>query len=209
MTEEALLRAFEGGACRRFGLPVQRSRCAGDVGGPHRRVQVIMDDAERTGIGVVNADLLRRQLVLNKLVLDALVRERAGCVEAERLEVARQHLHGRDPTLLDRFDELGTGGERKVGAAPKAEALGISEIVDRGCARRRHIDHAGIRQRVLESQARAPLLRGRLVTTLALAPDRILHGVALVEDDHSVEVRAQPFDDLPDARKLLATLVGP
>jgi hypothetical protein len=52
------------------------------------------------------------------------------------------------------------------------------------------------------------LLRGRLVAALALAPDRILHGMALVEDDHSVEVGAQPFNDLPDTRKLFATLVG-
>jgi hypothetical protein len=32
--------------------------------------------------------------------------------------------------------------------------------------------------------------------------------LALVEDDHSVEVGAQPFDDLTDARKLLSALVG-
>ena len=57
-------------------------------------------------------------------------------------------------------------------------------------------------------KARAALLRGRLVTPLAFATKRVLHGVALVEDDHSVEVRAQPFDDLPDARNLLAPVVG-
>ena len=32
--------------------------------------------------------------------------------------------------------------------------------------------------------------------------------MALVENDHSVEIGAQPFDDLPDARKLLAALIG-
>ena len=61
---------------------------------------------------------------------------------------------------------------------------------------------------MLEPQARAPLLRGRLVAALALAADRVLHGVALVEDDHSVEIGAQPFDDLPDARKLFSALIG-
>ncbi len=70
------------------------------------------------------------------------------------------------------------------------------------------VDYAGVRQRVLEPQARTPLLRRRLVTPLALAANRVLHGVALVEDDHSVEIGAQPFDDLPDARKLFSALVG-
>ena len=61
---------------------------------------------------------------------------------------------------------------------------------------------------MLQPQARAPLLRGGLVTPLALATNRVLHGVALVEDDHSVEVGAQPFNDLTDARKLFSALVG-
>ena len=164
--------------------------------------------AERAGIGVVDADLLGRELVLDQLVFDALVGERAGRIEAERLEIARQHLHRRDAALLDRLDELGAGGEREIVAAPQAEPLGIGEIVHGGGAGRRDVDDAGIRQGVLEPQARAALLRGGLVAALALAADRVLHGVALVENDHSVEVGAQPFDDLPDARKLLAALVG-
>src|SRR6516165_11152421 len=61
---------------------------------------------------------------------------------------------------------------------------------------------------MLEPQARTPLLRGRLITPFALAAHRVLHGVALVEDDHSVEIGAQPFDDLTDARKLFSALVG-
>jgi hypothetical protein len=76
--------------------------------------------------------------------------------------------------------------------------------VDRGGAGRRDIDDAGVRQRVLEAQARAALLRGGLVAALALAAGGVLHGVALVENDHSVEVGAQPFDDLADARNLLS-----
>ena len=61
---------------------------------------------------------------------------------------------------------------------------------------------------MLEPQARASLLRGRLVTTLALASNGVLHRMRLVEDDHSVEIGAQPFDDLPNARKLFAALIG-
>ena len=81
----------------------------------------------------------------------------------------------------------------------------------------RDVDDAGIRQSMLQPQARAALLRGRPrtiasnrleVTPLALATKRVLHGVALVEDDHSVEVGAQPFNDLTRARKLFSTLVG-
>jgi hypothetical protein len=81
--------------------------------------------------------------------------------------------------------------------------------VDRGGAGRRDIDDARIRQGVLQAQARPALLRGRDIAPFSLAATGVLHGVALVENDHSVEVGAQPFDDLPDARKLLAALVGP
>ena len=124
------------------------------------------------------------------------------------MQIARQHLHRRDAAVLDRLDELGAGGEREILAAPEAEPLGVGEIVDGGGAGRGDIDDAGVRQGVLEPQARAALLRGGLVAAFALAADGVLHGVALVENDHSVEVGAQPFDDLPDARKLLAALVG-
>ena len=75
MTEEALFGALEGGSGRGFCLAVQRSGFAGNVGGPHRRVEVVMDDAERICIGVVDANLLRRKLVFHELVLDALIRQ--------------------------------------------------------------------------------------------------------------------------------------
>ena len=118
MPEEALLGAFEGGSRRGFCLRVQRAALAGDVGGPHRRVEVVMDDAECASVGVVDANLLGRELVFDELVFDALVGQRARGVEAERLEVARQHLHGRDTALLDRLDEFGPGGEWKILTAP-------------------------------------------------------------------------------------------
>ena len=199
---------FEGGPRGGLRLRVQRAGLAGDVRGLHRRVEIVVNDRERAGIGVVDADLLGRELMLDQLVFDAFVGERAGRVEAERLEIARQHLHRRDAAILDRLDELGAGGEREVLAAPETEALGIGEVVDRGGAGGGDVDHAGVRQGMLEPQARASLLRGGLVAALALAADGVLHRMALVENDHSIEVGAQPFDDLPDARKLLAALVG-
>ena len=101
-------------------------------------------------------------VMLDQLVFDALVGERAGGIETERLEVARQHLHRRDAAGLDRLDELGAGGEREILAAPQSEALGIGEIVDRGGAGRRDVDDARVRQGMLQAKPRAALLRGGL-----------------------------------------------
>ena len=181
---------------------VQRAGLAGDIGGLQRGIEIVVDDLEGARIGVVDADLLGGELVLDQLVFDALVGQRAGRVEAERLEVAGQHLHGGDAAGLDRLDELGAGGERKVRPAPQAEPLRIGEIVHRGGAGRRHVEDAGIGQRMLQAQAGAALLRGRLVAALALAAAGVLHGVALVEHDDAVEVAAQPIDDLLHARNL-------
>ena len=168
-----------------------------------------MDDLEGAGIGIIDADLLGRELVLDQLVFDPLVGERARGVEAERLEVAREHLHRRDTAGLDRFDELGAGGEREVRAAPEAEPLGVGEIVDRGRARRRDVEDARVGQRVLQAKPRTPLLGRRLLAAFGLLAGGVLHGVALVEHDHSVEIAAQPIDDLLHARNLFLARVGP
>jgi hypothetical protein len=77
-----------------------------------------MDDAECTGIGIIDADLLRCELVLDQFVFDTLIGQRASGIESKRLEVARQHFHRCNPALLDRLDELGPGRERKILAAP-------------------------------------------------------------------------------------------
>src|SRR3984957_20731557 len=208
MAEEALLGAFERGSRCGFRLTVQRPGLAGNVGGSHRSVEVVMDDAECARVGVIDTNLLGCELVFDKLVFNSLVGQRTRRVEAERFEVARQHLHRRDSALLDRLDELGTSGKWEVVAAPQSESLSVSQVVHRGGAGRRDVYHAGIRQGVLESQARTPLLRRRLVAAFALAANRVLHGVALVEDNPSVEIGAQPFNDLPDSRKLFSALVG-
>ena len=105
--------------------------------------------------------------------------------------------------------ELGAGGEGKVLAAPEAEPLGVGEIVHGGGARGRDVDDARIGQRVLQAQPGPALLRGRLLTALALAAGGIRHGMAFVEHDHSVEVRSQPIDDLLDPRNPFLARVGP
>jgi hypothetical protein len=145
--------------------------------------------------------------VLDQLVFDAVIGERTGGVEAERAQVAGQHLHRRDAAVLDRLDELGAGGEREILAAPEAEPLGIGEIVDRGGAGRGDIDDGRSAARAAGAGPRGPAARGD-VAAFSLAATGVLHRVALVENDHSVEVGAQPFDDLPDARNLLAAVVG-
>src|SRR5258706_2835621 len=118
MPEEALFSAFEGGSRRGFCLTVQRPSLAGNVGGSHRSVEVVMDDAECASVGVIDTNLLGCELVFDKLVFDALIRQRARNVEAERLEVSGQHFHGRDTALLDHLDEFSPGGEWKILTAP-------------------------------------------------------------------------------------------
>ena len=161
MVEEALLGALEGRAGGGLGLRVERAGRAGDVRGPHRGIEIVMDDRERPGIGIVDADLLVGQPMLDQLVFDAFVGERARRVETERLEVARQHLHRRDAAVLDRLDELAARRERKVLAAPEPEALGVGEIMDRGSAGRRDIDDARVRQGIC-----SPIRRGPAATQL-------------------------------------------
>ena len=70
------------------------------------------------------------------------------------------------------------------------------------------IDDARIRQRVLQAQSGAALLRGRLIAALALAAGGVRHGVAFVEHDDSIEIRSQPIDDLADARNSFLARIG-
>ena len=206
--EETLLGAFEGRAGSGFGLGIQRAGIAGDVGRFQRRVEIVVNDAESSGVGIVNTDLLIGELVLHQIILDGLIAERACRIEAERAQIARQHLHGRDAAGLDRLDKLGAGGEREVLATPKAKPLRIGEIVNRSGAGRRNVHDARVRQRVLQAQTGAPLLRGGLIAAFAFIASGVLHGMALVEDDDAVEIGAQPIDDLPHARNLRTTSIG-
>ena len=148
-----------------------------------------MDDAEGAGIGVIDPDLFLGEPVFEQLVFHPLIRQRTRRIEPQRLEIAGQHLHGRNATGLDRLDELGAGGEWKVIAAPQPEALGIGQVVHRGGAGRRDVDDACVRQRVLQAKSGAALLRGDLVAAFAFPACRVLHRVRLVENDHTVEAR--------------------
>src|SRR3546814_6721790 len=86
MVEEALLVGFEGRSRGSLGVAVQGAFGTGDVGRLERRLDVLVDDLEGIGVRIVDRDLLRRQVVLDDLVDDPLVGERAGGVETERSE---------------------------------------------------------------------------------------------------------------------------
>ena len=73
MIEEALLVGFKGRARRGFSVAVVSAAVrSGDIRGLQRLVEILVNDLEGIGVGVVDADLLRRQLVLDHLVFDAL-----------------------------------------------------------------------------------------------------------------------------------------
>jgi hypothetical protein len=160
VVEEALLGRFERRACCRLRLAVERALAAGDVRCFQRVVEIVVNDLKGPGIGIVDADLVGGQLVFDQLIFDAFVGQRAGGIEAERLEVACQHFHRRDPARFDGRDEVGALVEREVRAAPQAEPLRIGKVLDRGCPGCRDVENAGIGQRVLQAQPGASLLRG-------------------------------------------------
>ena len=88
MAEEALLGALEGRHGCGLGVPVQRVLAVDDAGCLERLLDVLVDDLEGAGIGVVDAPLLGRQWMFEDLDLDPVVGERPCLVEAERLGVA-------------------------------------------------------------------------------------------------------------------------
>lgn len=147
--------------------------------------------------------------MLNQLVLDPVIGQGSGGIEAEGAKIAGQHLHRCDTAGLDGSDEFGPGGKREILAAPQAETLGIGEIVDGSSACRRDVDDSSAGEGVLEPQAGTALLRRRNIASFSLSAAGVLHGMALVEDDYPVEIGAQPIDDLADARNLVGLLIGP
>ena len=152
MAEESLLGALEGGQGCRLGVPVQRVLAVHDAGGLERLLDVPVDDLEGAGIGVVDAPLFRRQLVFEDLDLDPVIGERPGLVEAEGLEVARDHLHGGNAAGFHRGDEFDAGLERGLAGGPETEPAGVGEAGDGGGAGGGHIGDARVRQRVLEPE---------------------------------------------------------
>ncbi len=83
MAEKALLGALEGRARGRFGLLVQRAAPvrAGNIGRCHGRVEVVVNHLKTFHIGIIDADLLRRQRVLDQLIHDAIEGQRASGIE--------------------------------------------------------------------------------------------------------------------------------
>ena len=73
MIEEALLVRFKGRTGSSLGVAiVGGAALSGDVGGFQRLMEIAMNDLKRIGIGVVDADLLLCQRMLDDLVFDAL-----------------------------------------------------------------------------------------------------------------------------------------
>ncbi len=200
MAEEPLLGGLESRAGGGLGLAVQRTAgFASNVGRFQRRGQVPMYDSEGERICIIDPALLQRKRMFQHLVFDAVIGQRARRVEAKRPQIAGQHLHRGNAASFDSLHKFRPRRKRKVLATPEPEALRIGEVVHRGCAGGRNIDHAGIRQLVLQTQARPALLRGRDLAALAFRSCGIGHGMAFVEEDHPVEIRPQPVDDLVDA----------
>ena len=210
MAEEALLGALEGAQRGRLGVPVQRVLALDDAGGLERLLDVGVDDLERAGIGVVDAPLLRRERMFEDVDLDPVIGQCPCLVEAERLQIAGDHLHRSDPAGLHGGDELGALLERRLSGRPQAEPPGIGKARNGGRAGGRDVGDARVRQRVLQAQAGAALLGGLGLAALGLRPRRVGHGVGLVEDDHAVEAVAvllveragKPLDDLLQPRRL-------
>ena len=186
VAEEALLRALEGGQRGGLGVLVERRLAIDDAGGLQRLVDVVVDDLEGAGIGVVDAPLLGTERVLQDLDLDPVIGEGAGLVEAEGLQVAREHLHGRHPARLHRGDEFGAGLEGSLAGGPEPEPAGIGEARDGGGAGRRDVRDGRVRQRVLKPQSGAALLGRFHLAAIALGACGVRHRVRLVEDDDAL-----------------------
>lgn len=170
------------------------------------RFEVLVDHLERGGIAVVDGDLFGRQLVDQHVVFDALVGHRARDVEAERLQVARDDLHGGDAALFHRADKGAAILERQVARAPQAETGRVGEVGNLGRARGRDVDDARVGQAVLEVEPCFALLRRLHVAPVGRATGSVRHSVRLIERDHAVEVVTQPLHDLVEAAGLLAAL---
>ena len=92
--------------------------------------------------------------------------------------------------------------KRKIAAGPKTEPLRVREILHARGAGRRDIDNARLRQRMLQAQSCAALLRRQLVAAITLLACGIRHGVRFVKENDAVEIFAEPIEYLVEARAL-------
>ncbi len=204
--EETLLRAFEGAAGGGLG-PGVADVVGVDAGRFEGVVEVVVDDPEGVGVLVVDAVLLVGQDVLEDVDLYPAVRQRAGLVAAEGLQVAADHLESGHSPALHRLDEVRPGDEGGVGGRPESEAVRIAQSVDGAGSGRADVEDAGLGQHVLELHAGLALLARGDGTALAAAAGGVAHRVALVEDDHAVPgvagafgvAAGEPGDDLLEA----------
>ena len=170
----------------------------------------MVDDLEGAGVRIVDAPLRVGERVFEDFDLDAVIGERAGLVEPQRLQVPGDHLQRRNAARLHGGDEFGAGLERRLAGGPKPEPAGIGEPGEGGGAGRRDVGDARIGERVLEAEPRAALLRRGDLAAVALRPRGVGHGVRLVEQDGAVkgvavvlvEGACEPGDDLVEARRL-------
>ncbi len=197
LAEEPLFSRLEAGASRGFGAAIQRRvlQAVDDSRQFEGLFHILMDDRPGIRIGVVDLDLGRRQLVPENVIFDTGEAERARHVEACRLQVASDQLHGRDTALSDAADELLTVGKSRFWS-PKAKADGVCEIVDVGCTGRRGVEHTGTGQLILEKDATDSLLRALLCAESALPACDPAHLMGFVKRDDAFEIAARPLGNL-------------
>ena len=152
-----------------------------------RGLDVAEDDLPCLGAAVVGPGLVVFEVVDERPVVDAVVGNGPGEVEPHRLQVFRHELHRRDAACRHLLDERLDARERGA-PAPEPEARGVGEVRDLRRAGRARVDDAGVREPVLEIDPDERPLRRFLNAPAALAVEGGGHVVALVEDDHALEV---------------------
>ena len=96
--------------------------------------------------------------------------------------------------------EIGTADISLTEEAQADPLLGGLPAVFKG-----HVTHS---QTALRVPPGAALLAGGDVAAFSLATCGVLHGMRLVENDDSIEIGAQPFDDLLDAGNPFSAIIG-
>ena len=120
--EEALLGALEGRHRGGLGVLVERRFAVDDAGGLERLLDVVVDDLEGAGVGVVDAPLRIGERMLQNLHLDAVIGERAGLIEPQRLQVPRDHLQRGDAAPPPSRRRTRCGSRTASRRRPKARA---------------------------------------------------------------------------------------
>ena len=203
LRKEALFGPFEHRQRRGLGPAVERIArfLIDDPRGFERGAQVGMNDRPGVGIGIVDRDLRVAQAVFEQLVLDPGKRQRAGGVEPQSFQVARDQLHGRDPALADLCDERISGSKCGL-RAPQPEPGGVGEVVDVRRPGRRGIEHPGAWEQVLQANPGDPLLGALDLAPAALAARSVGHRVRFVEHDHPGKLLACPGEQLVEPGRI-------